>query len=384
MISPKNPNRAFTLVELLVVIAIIGVLIALLLPAVQAAREAARRMTCSNKVKQLSLGLHNYHDIHSAFPPGAMLYPGTTGLSTRKSTFIALLPFIEQGALYDMYRAIPSTVSNNPYNASTQINTIFNTKLDVLGCPSDDGINAEISSCNTPTSYHMSLGDWPTYSASGWGNNKTKNPRGVFSLCHTDGRSMASVTDGTSNTIAFSEVIIGYNTISTNILVKGNVKNSLSAMGTPTADPGTAATTSPDAVFDAKTCWDSNLGNKKYVSDTNIQRGQIGRRWGDSAMPYTSFMTIFPPNRGPNCSSGNEVALAIITASSNHSGGVQCGFVDGSVRFISETINCLSNGIPGDYSTPSGMTTLVVGSGHSSFGVWGALGSIDGGESTVP
>jgi prepilin-type N-terminal cleavage/methylation domain-containing protein len=381
MISQKRLCRGFTLVELLVVIAIIGVLIALLLPAVQAAREAARRMSCSNHVKQLSLALHNYHDTHQQFPAMANSYGRN---SWRKSVFLSLLPFIEQSALYDTYVSIPTAQNNNPYANTTYTNPVFSSRIAPFGCPSDDGfVSAELTSGCSPGSYHGSCGDWPEYSVSTLSTEyKRMNPRGMFSLSHTDSRSMTSVTDGTSNTIAFSEVVIGYNTVSTNNLVKGNVKNQLGAtMGTPTADPATAVTVGPDTNFNAKTCWDSNLGNKTYASSTNVQRGQIGRRWGDSAMPYTSFMTIFPPNRGPNCSSGNEVALAVITASSNHPGGVQGGLVDGSVRFISDTVNCLSDGVSGDYSTPSGMTSLVVGGGASNFGVWGALGSIDGGES---
>lgn len=369
-------KKAFTLVELLVVIAIIGILIALLLPAVQAAREAARRMECSNKMKQLCLSIQNYHDTHQVFPLGVMQYGGS---SVRKSVFISLLPFIEQGALYSTYLSIP-TGSNNPYTNNPINNEVFNTRLSAFSCPSDDGTAAEIAGCNSPISYHASLGDWPTYSASGWGNNRTFNPRGLFSLAHGQCHGMDAVLDGTSNTVCFSEVVIGANTNNSNTFVRGNMKNTIAAMGTPTADPGATATTTPDAVFDAKSCWDTSLGATKYVNTTGIGRGTIGRRWGDSAMLYTSFMTIFPPNSGPNCCSGSEVALSVISASSFHSGGVQCGLVDGSVRFISETINARSNGIPADYSVPSGMTTLIVTQGASNFGIWGALGSISGGE----
>ncbi|MDR0871478.1 MAG: DUF1559 domain-containing protein, partial [Planctomycetaceae bacterium] len=106
----KTPikSSAFTLVELLVVIAIIGVLIALLLPAVQAAREAARRMQCQNKLKQLILAVHNYHDSAKSLPAGLAGPYGTVNAVSagRWSGFIALLPSIEQSALYDRIMSV--------------------------------------------------------------------------------------------------------------------------------------------------------------------------------------------------------------------------------------------------------------------------------------
>ena len=109
---PRLGRRGFTLVELLVVIAIIGILIALLLPAVQAAREAARRSQCANNLKQIGLALHNYHDTHKVFPPGNVspatvsavgCFSGTSGSSPHPGApwSVAILPFIEQGAIYD-------------------------------------------------------------------------------------------------------------------------------------------------------------------------------------------------------------------------------------------------------------------------------------------
>ena len=107
----RHRNRGFTLVELLVVIAIIGILVALLLPAVQAAREAARRMSCSNNVKQLTLALHNYHDVHKAFPFGHLyrgIHDGDPVNATGGSGFgwgYSILTFIEQSALFDQFLA---------------------------------------------------------------------------------------------------------------------------------------------------------------------------------------------------------------------------------------------------------------------------------------
>src|SRR5262245_59054953 len=143
----------FTLVELLVVIAIIGVLVALLLPAVQAAREAARRSTCSNNLKQLAIGCHNYHDIAGKFPLNYATTPGNAHwndppntLHRSTSWMVQVLPFIEQKPLYDMFdfnwdvRLDPrnGTVVNNPNNPSNAFaaRTVIPTYL----CPSD-GLN---------------------------------------------------------------------------------------------------------------------------------------------------------------------------------------------------------------------------------------------------
>jgi prepilin-type N-terminal cleavage/methylation domain-containing protein len=125
----------FTLVELLVVIAIIGVLIALLLPAVQAAREAARRSECSNKIKQLVLAVHNYHDIHYGLPQGSdsiqiSVSAGIPQTGRRYSMFVFILPFIEQQPLYENIRQV--MVANYPWQ-----NSYRSEPLGILQCPSD-------------------------------------------------------------------------------------------------------------------------------------------------------------------------------------------------------------------------------------------------------
>jgi prepilin-type N-terminal cleavage/methylation domain-containing protein/prepilin-type processing-associated H-X9-DG protein len=131
-------ENAFTLVELLVVIAIIGILIALLLPAVQAAREAARRMSCSNHLKQIGLAIHNYHDTYRVFPPGNVLK--TAGVCTGSSSqaqsedatnwLISILPYMEQKALYDRY-------DFSAYNEGLPNKQVRETLVSEYACPSD-------------------------------------------------------------------------------------------------------------------------------------------------------------------------------------------------------------------------------------------------------
>jgi prepilin-type N-terminal cleavage/methylation domain-containing protein len=122
--SPFAPvRRAFTLVELLVVIAIIGVLVALLLPAVQSAREAARRMSCSNNLKQLSLALHNYEDTHKTLPPAGID-------SNQMSWAVLLLPYFEQKALYDQFN-----FNRGSWNAFNRITLVQGVRIKAIICP---------------------------------------------------------------------------------------------------------------------------------------------------------------------------------------------------------------------------------------------------------
>jgi len=133
-------RRAFTLVELLVVIAIIGVLVALLLPAVQQAREAARRMGCTSKLRQIALAAHNFHDVNNKFPSGNTYRAGTVSPWTGKYDYyetwtISLLPYLEQQALAQLWQpTVPNAVNESTPGPMTQLR---NTKLNIFICPSD-------------------------------------------------------------------------------------------------------------------------------------------------------------------------------------------------------------------------------------------------------
>lgn len=228
--APRSSLRGFTLVELLVVIAIIGILIALLLPAVQAAREAARRMSCSSNLKQMGLALHSYHDAHQQFPLGAVHYPpynwGGVNSNQHGSFIVGLLPFIEQQSLYDH---CDFTTNTDHFSSLGPDKFVHETWIAMLLCPSDEkkywggdplyhGSPASTQHQNRAISnYGASMGNQafgpcPFGSnmfgtgAAGHGHNEDGSQiSGLFS--HTAwGASIDDISDGTSNTIAVGEI----------------------------------------------------------------------------------------------------------------------------------------------------------------------------------
>lgn len=191
-----RPARGFTLIELLVVIAIIAILVALLLPAVQQAREAARRSTCKNNLKQLGLALHNYHDTHRAFPPGHILDPSNLG---DRMTFIGFIwPYIEQSALYNQIPA-PKNPDWGGCGNSTQ-SKLLGTIVPVLQCPSDS--RGEFGhTCRSRNSYVTNAG---------LGLLKKELPaKHTTGLFYQNSRvRMSDIMDGTSTTMGVSETIL--------------------------------------------------------------------------------------------------------------------------------------------------------------------------------
>ncbi|MCL2306452.1 MAG: DUF1559 domain-containing protein, partial [Planctomycetaceae bacterium] len=420
----------FTLVELLVVIAIIGVLIALLLPAVQAAREAARRAQCVNNLKQYGLALHNHHDSHQRFPLNAVygtLYtsyqgpvtgspPGTTvggDPYPRMGANVALLPYMEQQAIWEGVQIVTTTGAEggNGTSATSTTRTVWAEQVPGYICPSAGSLRVLRQSPIAPAmcNYVFSSGDWPDvhcyifesmtthpFPPSTSVNSKrncipgeyTKNPRGAFLVVNDPdrGKSTGDIPDGTSNTIAMSERLIG------------NGQQGLSGGAAQNVEPPrdvrrAAACNQGDAISGEWNQDPSTIGNIAFCNSTTVRlgmkytdtykwagsnnlQGEVGGvRWADGMCHYSCFNTMLPPN-SPSCFVRplGDHGRSVLSAGSFHPGGVNTLRFDGSVSFTSETISWRSSWVPAaDPLRP-------VKAGPSPFGVWGALGSISGSE----
>jgi len=359
-------RKGFTLVELLVVIAIIGILIGLLLPAVQAAREAARRMQCTNNLKQIGLALQNYHDTNNAFPP-MRTSPGNESQGAAAwgmvCGYVAMYPYMEQAARLDyiMSRGDAAHGFAGWGSAWMCSATELQGLIPMLGCPSDanaTGPNYQYKA--QAGSYMLSIGDSTALST-----ESGVNKRGFFPGGHGFNGSvnlrcnkMASIVDGTSNTLAIIEAGCGGDSASCN-RVKGGVVLSES-LG------------SPNSCLAFK-----DSSNPKVYNTSSLMSDSRGYVHTDGRPCVMGVQTILPPN-SPSCTNNahNGWGRAIMSASSYHAGGVNGLRADGSVAFYSETIDCGSNlnSNSWDGADPTG---------KSPFGVWGALGSIDGGETTT-
>ncbi|WP_164103918.1 DUF1559 domain-containing protein [Candidatus Laterigemmans baculatus] len=296
----------FTLVELLVVIAIIGVLVGLLLPAVQSAREAARRMSCSNNLKQFGLALHNYHDVHQSFPPGwSVPTDGDTRYSWGWSA--SIMDFIEQGTALEasQYGRINiHTVASDP-----AVLNILQTPISAYRCPSD--IAPATNNWLAIRSQRMTTSNYVgTHNSDYWDKNDDAEQGGIF--VQNKGTRMAEITDGTSNTMMVGERQWSFRDASGNTLISGAAH----AWGNV---PGHAE--------DWRWGYQVALGVYKMNLTGTDQTGKI----------YSSQVSM----RGAN------------GFSSQHPGGAQFCFADGSVHFISDSIhsNFNNQGVQTDASS---------------------------------
>lgn len=311
-------RRGFTLVELLVVIAIIGILIALLLPAVQAAREAARRSQCSNNLHQLALALHNYHDTYKVFPLGVLQDNLGAEFGYPRLTWgIHLYPYIEQQAVYDQFIFAPG-VSGTMYlgvNAD-HAGAPSRAVIPCMLCPSDSRGSTVYAHPGIKPN-ETSKGNYATF----FGNlNKGETRAPTANSGHLPAAfgyrrvALADILDGTSNTMAFGEML------------RGGSDPAESMRGSYWYDfPGGA-----------------------WIFTTNPPNSPIADRIRSSSCPATANQPhLNLPCIGTN---GNAETCA---SRSRHPGGVQVAMCDGSATFVTETVG---------------------------LDIWRALGSIDGRE----
>ncbi|MBD3675056.1 MAG: DUF1559 domain-containing protein [Planctomycetaceae bacterium] len=235
--SANRPRRGFTLIELLVVIAIIAVLVALLLPAVQQAREAARRSSCKNNLKQLGLALHNYHDTHFSFPPGYIdqdSFGSFNFVNANQGHWTwsaSLLPFIDQAPLYNQLRVGTVTVSQ----AMTNNLKLFTEGIVSFRCPSDTGAQVNQAAGNV-RDIQDANGNFQSISTSNYvaannsrslRRNRNINPAngavGLFS--RNSSTRFRDMTDGSSNVIAIGERSTRVGTIDTYAAVMFGIKD---------------------------------------------------------------------------------------------------------------------------------------------------------------
>ncbi len=360
--TQTHRGRGFTLIELLVVIAIIAVLISLLLPAVQSAREAARRAQCTNNLKQITLAIANYIDVNNSTPLHEYRYAsengGTNGNAGTHSWFCAIAPYMEQSTMYNAMNQVYT--QEWPYSgAITGPNpteyTVNKASIATLLCPSDGVINTGSgdSSVSYPCgnfNYVGNIGHPRNILLPGDPANTGNLPplTGIMSMSRmyvgqywclttaTDANtnvtvSLASISDGTSNTAAVSESLVNDGSGNSND-PRRNLNYTASGLIDARSNPSVPAL----AVVQ-----DGLAGPINY-QPWSIYKG-LTWAYTDSWEKHV-YAHLLPPNSAPNNTDHNDTFRCEegdggMNPTSNHPGGVNVSFMDGSVHFIKNSVN---------------------------------------------
>ena len=332
-------TRGFTLVELLVVIAIIGILISMLLPAVQQVRAAARRVQCANKIRQIALAVHNYESAHSYFPQnevGAGAADGSGGFGRGNySWLVPLLPNVEQNNLYNMFDLRINNGDGNGYRVSdTHPNAAaVSSSVPAFLCPSDtpnENNEVILGSANPASGNYVGNAGWPSYATGYTGERSSARQNGMIALVHPSesvswhGRGrigFGQISDGSSNTALLSERLI---------------------------QPGNSA----DAIQDGDDRLRSLhiLERNETLSEIVAQMASshahvfesahIGRSWssGNPLVAPTYLHVQTPNSLIGHYNTSMEEGDFVVTPSSQHPGGVNLALADGSVHFVSNDV----------------------------------------------
>ena len=314
--SSPAPRAGFTLIELLVVAAVIGVLASLLLPAVQQAREAARKAQCLNNLKQIGLALHNYESTARKLPPSFVVNADPADTGGQWSVHVRLLPYLDQSNLEGL---VDFDAAYSGDSASLAVRTF---RVPGYLCPSEteDRVrtDADGTPIHYPTNYGFNGGDWFV-----WDNASFMPGRGAFAPNTASG--FEAFRDGLTTTLAFSEVKA----------FTPYVRDGGAAPDLPPGDPA--------AVAALPGSFKSNSGHTEWVD------GRVHQTGFTAALGPNSVVPVAGGADGGGADDGDFTACreakdcdgptrAAVTSRSYHAGGVQCLLMDGSARFVAESV----------------------------------------------
>ncbi|TWT64561.1 DUF1559 domain-containing protein [Allorhodopirellula solitaria] len=369
-IETRRRPTGFTLLELFFVIATIMILVGLLLPAMRTSSVAARRMSCSNNFKQVGLAMHLYHTSYQQLPPamgGTGSFSGDDqGTSHwrdnagRLSGLVAMLPYLEQQALWDQINS-PLQDASVTYPAMGPAPTRatydpWATQISVLRCPSDPAEPTPFGLTN----YAFCIGDAgrDLYHEKTSDSGELLPPRGVFAAASQRQTRFKDVLDGLANTIAMTEIANR-----SDRMIKGSylVEQPVAFL---------------DAPQDARQFVDPQRP-AFYVEEAPLSELGRGGRWADGAAGVALINTILPPNQISFAVDGLDAVDGVYSGGSHHAGGMHVLMADGAVKFITDSIES------GDFgaSAPNAWSDRA-----SPYGLWGTLGtaacddSVDGFE----